>query len=104
MKEVIPVMVHTFRKQVLMGVLGCALASGPVLSAEGIDADADDILKAMSSYLGGLNAFSVDADIDLEVVTTAGQKVQFSSFSAHRSTMTILSSHSRTWPGGIPRL
>jgi len=61
-------------------LLGCVLASGPVLGADGIDADADAILKSMSSYLGGTKAFSVNADIDLEVVSTAGQKLQFSSY------------------------
>lgn len=52
----------------------------PVSGAEGIDADADEILKSMSAYLGGTKAFSVNADIDLDVVTTAGQKVQLSSY------------------------
>ena len=56
------------------------LAPGPVMSAEGIDPDADSVLKSMSSYLGGIKAFSMNADIDFEVVSRNGQKLQLSSF------------------------
>ena len=55
-------------------------AAGPVMSAEGIDADADKILKSMSSYLADMKAFSMNADIDFEIVATNGQKIQLSSF------------------------
>jgi hypothetical protein len=79
MNEIITFMMNAFRKQTLICVFGCALASGPLQAAEGLDAEADGILKSMSTYLGGLKAFSVDADIDLEVVTKSGQKLQFSS-------------------------
>ena len=51
----------------------------PALSADGIDPDADKILKSMSSYLGGLSAFSMNADIDNEIIDLAGQKLQLSS-------------------------
>ncbi len=56
------------------------LSAGQVMSAEGIDADADKILKSMSSYLGGTKTFSVNADIDFEIVAKSGQKFQLSSF------------------------
>ena len=66
----------------ILGVALCiSLAPGPVMSAEGIDPDADKILTSMSSYLGETKAFSVTADIDFEVVTRSGQKLQLSSFS-----------------------
>ena len=65
-----------------LGIALCiSLAPGPVMSAEGVDPDADKILQSMSSYLGGLSAFSVNADIDLEIVAKNGQKLQLSSFS-----------------------
>ena len=80
MNKLIPVGQGGNRKLWCVALLGAALASGPVSGAEGIDADADKILKSMSAYLGGTKAFSVNADIDLEVVTTAGQKVQLSSY------------------------
>jgi hypothetical protein len=65
----------------VLGIALCiSLASGPVLSAEGIDPDTDEILRSMSSYLGGASAFSVNADIDFEVVDRNGQKLQLSSF------------------------
>ena len=56
------------------------LAPGPVMSVEGVDPDADKILKTMSSYLGETETFSMNADIDFEVVSRNGQKLQLSSF------------------------
>lgn len=61
-------------------VLAICLAPGPVMSAEGIDPDADKILKTMASYLGEMETFSMNADIDFEVVSRNGQKLQLSSF------------------------
>jgi hypothetical protein len=60
--------------------LSIGLTAAPVSSADGIDPEADKILKSMSSYLAETQAFSVNADIDLEVLTKNGQKLQFSSF------------------------
>jgi hypothetical protein len=57
--------------------LGCIVS--PLANADGIDPQADKVLKAMSSYLGGVAAFSMNADIDLEVVLRSGQKLQLSS-------------------------
>jgi hypothetical protein len=57
-----------------------SLAVGSARSAQGIDPEADKILQAMSSYLGGTKAFSMHADIDFEIVTQNGQKLQLSSF------------------------
>jgi hypothetical protein len=57
----------------MLGLLVCPLAN-----AEAIDPEADQVLKSMSDYLGGAVAFSMDADIDLEVVLRNGQKVQLS--------------------------
>jgi hypothetical protein len=51
-------------------------------SAEGIDPEADKVLRSMSAYLGGLRAFSVDVDIDNEHIDTNGQKLQLSSFAS----------------------
>lgn len=59
--------------------LGICLAAGPALGAEGIDPDADKVLRAMSNYLGGLSAFTVNADIDNEFIDVSGQKIQLSS-------------------------
>jgi hypothetical protein len=54
------------------------LVMGPLANADGIDPEADKVLKAMSDYLGETKAFSMDADIDLEVVLKNGQKIQLS--------------------------
>lgn len=40
------------------------------------------VLRAMSSYPGGLAAFSVQADMDDEVIDCAGQKLQLSSLAS----------------------
>ena len=60
--------------------LGFGLVVAPVMGADGIDPEADRILRSMSGYLGGLSAFSMNADIDNEIVDLQGQKLQFSSY------------------------
>ena len=59
--------------------LGFCLGAGPAMSAGGVDPAADKILKSMSTYLGGLPAFTVSGDVDSEVIDLSGQKLQFSS-------------------------
>lgn len=58
---------------------GLGLAGAAVAADAGVDPEADRILRGMSAYLGGLSSFSVEADIDDEVIDLAGQKLQFSS-------------------------
>jgi len=60
-------------------VLGVGLYAPNAGAAEGVDAEADKILRAMSSYLSGLPAFSVKGDVDDEIIDLAGQKLQLSS-------------------------
>jgi hypothetical protein len=81
MKQTFPSKRFGGRKLFYAVLLGSALISSPAFSAEGIDADAEKILKSMSAYLGGLKSFSMDADIDLEILTKEGQKLQLSSYS-----------------------
>jgi hypothetical protein len=50
--------------------------AGPALAQGTVDPEADRILKAMSAYLGGLQAFTAAYDVDQEVVTRQGQKLQ----------------------------
>lgn len=59
-------------------VLACAAAPASAAPPE-IAAEADKTLKAMSDYMGGLRSFSVKYDIESEVISTDGQKLQFSS-------------------------
>ena len=54
-------------------------ASASAFAAEGVNPDADEILRAMSKFIGGTKAFSVSADISNEVITQQGQKLQFNS-------------------------
>jgi len=67
-------MTRTFQLILILSI-SIAIAS-PALSQ---DPSADNILKSMSAYLGGLPAFSVNANVDNEVVDLTGQKLQFSS-------------------------
>jgi len=64
----------------LLGI-GFGLSVGPALATEGINRDADEILRSMSKFLAGTKAFSVSADISNEVVTLEGQKLQLSAYS-----------------------
>jgi hypothetical protein len=68
---------HVLRAAVLSVVFG--VCAGAASAADGINPDADEILRAMSRYLAGTPAFSVSADIGNEVVTLQGQKLQFNS-------------------------
>ncbi len=60
--------------------LSLSFTPHPVMGADQLDPEADKILKSMSSYLAKTGAFSVNADIDFEAVTSNGQKLQFNSF------------------------
>ena len=74
---------HIFTRWFCLGLgvaLCISLAPRPAISAEGLNPDADEILRSMSSYLGGATSFSVNADIDDEIVTQDGQKLQLSSY------------------------
>ena len=65
-----------------LAVCACLLASlaaVPAMSAEGIDPEADRILKSMSEYMAATKAFSMNAGVALEVVTKNGQKLQLMS-------------------------
>jgi hypothetical protein len=53
-----------------------AVAATPATSAEGIDPEADRILQSMSSYLAATKAFSLNAEVALEIVRKDGQKLQ----------------------------
>jgi len=69
------------RRVAMVGViaLGLGLAGAHAGAAGGVDPEADRILKSMASYLGTLPAFSVQGDVDDEVIDVAGQKLQLSS-------------------------
>lgn len=49
------------------------------VGGEMLDAKAEEMFKSMSSYLGGTRKLTVDADVDFEIVTSDGQKLQLSS-------------------------
>ena len=55
-----------------------AMASWPALAQEAIDPEADRVLKAMTDTLKALPALSADYDVDHEIVSLEGQKIQYS--------------------------
>lgn len=66
---------QVLRATVMSVVFG--VCAGAASAADGINPDADEILRAMSRYLAGTPAFSMSADIGNEVVTLQGEKLQF---------------------------
>lgn len=66
--------------------LGMALSLGAVIlppaQAQDLDPNATEVLQFMSDYLADLDTFSVNSDIDFEVIATNGQKLQFSSYAS----------------------
>jgi hypothetical protein len=64
--------------------LSIALSAGinalPAAQAQDLDPNATEVLQFMSDYLAETEAFSVNADIDFEVVARSGQKLQYSSY------------------------
>ena len=56
---------------------GQALAAAPTNSASKIDAKADKILRAMTTYLAGLKSFTAKTESSIDVVTSDGLKLQF---------------------------
>jgi hypothetical protein len=63
----------------IVTVVGVALpAVSPALAQDAIDPEADKILRAMTDNLKAMQALGVDYDADHEIVTLAGQKLQYS--------------------------
>lgn len=60
-------------------LLGLTVLAAPAAATVDIDPDADKVLRSMSDYLGGLSAFSVDAEVDDEYIDLDGQKLQMPS-------------------------
>ena len=63
------------RAAALVAALG--LAAAPAMQgADGVDPDAEEVLRAMSKYLASLPAYSAQAEVDTEVIDMNGQKLQ----------------------------
>ncbi|MGF1570641.1 MAG: DUF2092 domain-containing protein [Nodosilinea sp.] len=64
--------------------LGMTLTVGAIApmsaQAQDLDPNATEVLQFMSDYLARTQAFSVNADIDFEIIARTGQKLQFSSY------------------------
>lgn len=64
--------------------LGMVLGGGAIAplpaQAQELDPNATEVLQFMSDYLAETEAFSVNADIDFEIIARTGQKLQFSSY------------------------
>ena len=64
---------------VMSAVLILGLPFTGVRAQGAVDADADHTVRAMSDYLGHLVAFSVDYDVDTQVIDRSGQKLDVTS-------------------------
>jgi len=66
--------------------IGMAVGLGttilPPAQAQDLDPNATEVLQFMSDCLADLEAFSVNSDIDFEVIATNGQKLQLSSYAS----------------------
>ena len=62
---------------ILVVALGLGLSTGAASAAEGMDLNADEILRSMSKFLADTKAFSVSADISNEIISVEAQKLQF---------------------------
>jgi hypothetical protein len=62
---------------ILAAVLGLGLSAGAAMAAQGMDPNADEILRSMSKFLADTKAFSVSADISNEIISVEAQKLQF---------------------------
>ncbi len=60
--------------------LVAGLAAGQAGAQPAVNPDADEILRSMSTFLGGTKAFSVAADVSNEVISKQGEKLQLNSY------------------------
>lgn len=74
-------------KHMIMGLICTAgiflftsFSAGSGAGVELQETKADELFKSMSSFLGSTKRITVDTDIDFEIVTSDGQKLQLSSF------------------------
>jgi len=71
-----------FNKRGFLAVVLFSLSTGPAIVTGGVNPDADEVLKSMSSFLAGTKTFSMSADMSNEVITREGQKLQFNGHAA----------------------
>lgn len=76
-------LLHYGRSALVFGfVLSASIMAIPAAYGQTLDPDATEVLQEMATYLAETETFSVNADIDIEVVARTGQKLQFSSYAS----------------------
>ena len=65
-------------RSALCVLAGLAIAGVPARTASAEERGAQTILKAMADYVSGQDSLSLKYDADVEVVTPAVEKIQFS--------------------------
>ncbi|WP_281354046.1 DUF2092 domain-containing protein [Mesorhizobium zhangyense] len=70
---------HIGKAGILIALFLASLSVQKAFAQAEVEADAAKVLGAMSEYLGSLERFSVDYDLETEVVSYDGQKLQFAS-------------------------
>ena len=53
-----------------------SLAGSAMAQPAGVEAKADKLLRAMTTYMAGLKQFSVKTENSIEMVTAGGQKIE----------------------------
>lgn len=61
-------------------ILVISLAASPSSGEENMNSTAESILRSMSSFMATTKVLSVNADVDFEIISPKGQKLQLSSF------------------------
>jgi hypothetical protein len=77
--DIVPVSTAAGRVLACTAIAAACIPLTASAQPAGVDAQADAVLRAMTSYVSGLKDFSAKAEITLEVVTKEGQKIQYTS-------------------------
>ena len=67
-----------WRSYTLISMLAVSAVAWPASARDGVDPEANRILVAMSENLKSMPTLSVDYDVDQEILTLDGQKIQYS--------------------------
>jgi hypothetical protein len=73
-------------RSLLFAALAAVAVSAAHAQGTGVDAEADRLLRRMTDYLAGLQAFGVDTRNTLDAVLASGQKIEF----VMRATATVV--------------
>lgn len=68
-----------FWRALTLGIVLFCFLTRPAMSADPMAPEVDKVLRSMSTFMESLSGFSVEVDVDNEIIDLTGQKLQFSS-------------------------